>query len=81
MKKFTDSNITYTNYIETLQKDSKEFKLLTTTGELISYCDIHAANKNIYNEYEDKRTLAKAGVRMNDWITKLLTFKILSYLS
>lgn len=76
LKKFTDSNITYTNYIETLQKDSKEFKLLTTTGELISYCDIHAANKNIYNEYEDKRTLAKAGVRMNDWITKLLTFKI-----
>ena len=73
---FIKSNATFTKFVETLSKENKEYKFLTLTGKLISYCDVHAANKNIYNEYEDKRTLAKAGVRMNDWITKLLNYKI-----
>jgi hypothetical protein len=76
LDKFVKSNLTFTKFIETLGKDSKEYIFLTLTGQLISYCDVHAANKNIYNEYEDKRTLAKAGVRMNDWITKLLNYRI-----
>ena len=76
LDKFVKSNLTFTKFIETLGKDSKEYIFLTLTGQLISYCDVHAANKYIYNEYEDKRTLAKAGVRMNDWITKLINYKI-----
>ena len=54
----------------------RDFKFLTLTGQLVSYCDVHAANKETYNEYEDKRTIAKAGVRMNDWIDKLFNYKI-----
>lgn len=76
LAKFIKSDLTFTKFIETLDKGSKEYIFLTITGQLISYCDVHAANKSIYNEYEDKRTLAKAGVRMNDWITKLLTYRI-----
>lgn len=76
LDKFVNSNLTFTNFIESLGKDSNDYKFLIITGQLISYCDVHAANKNIYNEYKDKRTLAKAGVRMNDWITKLLNYRI-----
>lgn len=76
LDKYIESGLTFTQFIETLNKDGNEYKFLTLTGQLISYCDLHAANKNVYNEYEDKRTLAKAGVRMNDWITKLLNYKV-----
>ena len=76
LERFKESNTTFTKFIDTLNKNSKEFKFLTTLGQLVSYCDVHAANKNIYNEYEDKRTIAKAGVRMNAWIEKLLNYKI-----
>ena len=76
LDRFKESNTTFTKFIDTLNKNSKEFKFLTIVGQLVSYCDVHAANKNIYNEYEDKRTIAKAGVRMNAWIEKLLNYKI-----
>ena len=76
LDRFKESNTTFTKFINTLNKNSKEFKFLTIVGQLVSYCDVHAANKNIYNEYEDKRTIAKAGVRMNAWIEKLLNYKI-----
>ena len=76
LKNFEESNTTFTKFIDTLNKNSKEFKFLTIVGQLVSYCDLNAANKNMYNEYEDKRTIAKAGVRMNAWIEKLLNYKI-----
>ena len=76
LDRFKESNTTFTKFIDTLNKNSKEFKFLTIVGQLVSYCDVHAANKNIYNEYEDKRTIAKAGVRMNAWIETLLNYKI-----
>lgn len=74
--RFKESNQTFSSYINDLDHDSEDFKFLTLTGQLISYCDVHAANKEAYNEYEDKRTIAKAGVRMNDWIDKLFNYKI-----
>ena len=76
LDRFKESNTTFTKLIDILNKNSKEFKFLSIVGQLVSYCDVHAANKNIYNEYEDKRTIAKAGVRMNAWIEKLLNYKI-----
>ena len=76
LERFKESNKTFSNFIKDLDYDSEEFKFLTLTGQLVSYCDVHAANKETYNEYEDKRTIAKAGVRMNDWIDKLFNYKI-----
>lgn len=76
LKQFEVSGLTFTNFVESIDKESAEYQLLTRFGELVSYCDLHAANKKLYNQYEDNRTLGKAGVRMNDWLDKLLTYKI-----
>lgn len=76
LERFKESNKTFSSFIKDLDHDSEDFKFLTLTGQLVSYCDVHAANKETYNEYEDKRTIAKAGVRMNDWIDKLFNYKI-----
>jgi 5-methylcytosine-specific restriction protein B len=45
--------------------------------EIIAYCDSNAKDKHIYNQYKDKRVLALAFVRMNNWIEKLIQFKFL----
>ena len=76
LNQFNLSGLTFTNFVKGLNKERAEYQLLTLLGELVSYCDLHAANKNVYNQYDDKRSLGKAGVRMNDWLDKLLTYKI-----
>ena len=76
LSRFQESKKTFTQFIDSLNNESKEFQFFIITGQLVSYCDVHAANKNIFNEYEDNRTIAKAGVRMNDWIDKLFSYKI-----
>jgi hypothetical protein len=76
LNQFNESGLTFTNFVEALNIKSAEYQILTLLGELVSYCDLHAANKKVYNQYDDNRTLGKAGVRMNDWLDKLLTYKI-----
>lgn len=44
----------------------------------VAYFDAKSKDKNQYNEYEDKRTIAQAGIRQDDWITRLLKYKISS---
>ena len=73
---FKKSTLTVTKFIETLNNESNEFKFIKNICELISYCDESAPNKNLYNEYEDKRTLAKCGVWPDDWVKSLLNYKI-----
>lgn len=41
----------------------------------VSYFDAKSKDKNRYNEYEDKRTIARAGIRQDDWTTRLLKYK------
>lgn len=43
--------------------------------EVVSYCDVKAYNKHMYNEYPDKRTLAEASVRMGNWMEGTIKFK------
>ena len=43
--------------------------------EIISYCDLNARNKSVYNEYENDRVLAKAGIYMSKWLEKLVEYK------
>jgi hypothetical protein len=76
LDQFNNSGLTFTNFLKKLNLESVQYQLFTILGELISYCDLNAANKEVYNQYDDKRTLGKVGVRMNDWIDKLLTYKI-----
>ncbi len=49
--------------------------ILKLLFEITSYCDTKAKDKNLYNQYNDKRTLAMAYVRMNHWVEKLILFK------
>ncbi|MBR4133977.1 MAG: AAA family ATPase [Bacteroidales bacterium] len=42
---------------------------------LVSYCDTNASDKGSYNDYDDKRTIAKASIRQNAWVRQWLTFK------
>ena len=48
---------------------------LTKIFEVIAYCDNHAKDKNTYNQYDDKRALADAFVRMNSWTERLIQFR------
>lgn len=63
LKEAFDSNIEYKDFGEILFR-------------LIAYCDSKAYRKNELNHYNDKRVLALAFVRMNNWIEQLLAYKI-----
>ena len=43
--------------------------------EIISYCDYNGRDKNTFNKYDDKRVIAKASVRMGNWIDGLVKLK------
>ncbi len=65
----------YDQIQETAKEDPKVHVILELLFEIIAYCDIRARNKNFYNQYDDKRCLAEAAVRMNTWVQHLILFK------
>jgi len=62
-------------FLEFIEKNVEYKELLELMGKIISICDLNASNKEYFNPYQDKRTVAKAGVRQNDWIINLLKYK------
>lgn len=75
-KTFLITNKREYNKLKLLFESSEELaefgKVLFT---LISYCDLRADRKKEFNQYDDKRTLAMASVRMNNWVEHLITYK------
>lgn len=68
------------NYIKIQEEAEKREDLkivLDLLFEVITYCDIHAKDKLIFNQYEDKRALADAFVRMNNWTEKLIQYRLM----
>ncbi|MBM3455329.1 MAG: hypothetical protein FJX80_09305 [Bacteroidetes bacterium] len=65
----------FKDYYIGLNQDSEEYTITNSIAKLISYCDSNAAFKNELNETTDKRVLAKAGVRQNNWFENLIEFK------
>lgn len=70
-----------------LSNDYKKFQLEASKSEaiyniqcllfeIISYSDFNAKEKLKWNKYDDKRTIADASVRMNNWIDHLIRFKL-----
>lgn len=51
-------------------------KLLELLGRLISIFDTNGYNKKEWNPYDDKRAIASAGVRQNDWTLSLLQYRL-----
>ncbi|MCP2027423.1 MoxR-like ATPase [Flavobacterium sp. HSC-32F16] len=75
-KTFLLTNRKEYNELKQLFVDSQDLavfgKLLFT---VITYCDSNAHKKRELNAYEDKRVLALAFVRMNNWVEQLITYK------
>ena len=69
------NNFNYINFIKEFDINSNEYKVLLCIGELVAHIDFQGANKNEFNKYDDKRTIAKAYVRQNDWVINLLNYK------
>lgn len=65
----------FATFLESLE-DGPEKNLFLLLGKFISHVDYHAANKNSWNETEDKRIVAKAAVRQFKWVESLLEFKV-----
>ena len=75
-QKYLTLDSTYSDFILTLSQESEEYKLIYSIGKLVSYIDLNAANKNELNEYDDKRTLARSGIRQTLWLKYLLEYKV-----
>lgn len=60
---------------KTLENNNKFKEFGKILLSLISYCDSNAYKKQELNDYEDKRVLALAYVRMNNWIEQLISYK------
>lgn len=68
-------NLDYEAFNTLATKDTTVKTIKESIFTLVSYCDQNASDKNSYNEYENKRTIAKAGIRQNAWVKQWLTFK------
>ncbi|WP_052107715.1 McrB family protein, partial [Clostridium novyi] len=62
--------------LELYKVESEEYRFLKIIGELVAYIDSKAANKNIYNQYEDKRVIANPFIRQNIWVQSLIKYKV-----
>lgn len=62
-------------YFSKLPPENKFAPIRNLFFEIISYCDDRANRKEFYNKYEDNRTLARAGVRMNNWCENIYAYK------
>lgn len=57
------------------ETDSEVNDIKKCIFRLVAYCDVNASDKDTYNAYIDKRTIAKTGIRQNAWVRQLLSFK------
>jgi hypothetical protein len=57
------------------KNEEDKYNFLSLLYEVVAYVDKNAYNKNVYNHYEDKRTLALTFVRQNDWVKNLINYK------
>ena len=76
IQKYRFKGIGFTDFLNSLDKSSDEYKLFRLIAELYSYCDLRAPNKEVFNNYDDKRSLADSGVRQYAWVINLLDYKI-----
>lgn len=75
-KQFLLNNKKEYNELKQLFEDSQDLNYFgKSIFTVISYCDSNAHKKRELNEYDDKRVLALAFVRMNNWVEQLITYK------
>jgi hypothetical protein len=74
-KRFEGKYKTYKKVIDKLDHESAEYEFLILAAQLVSYCDMNAADKKKLNDYDDNRTLARAFVRQTSWMKSLILYK------
>lgn len=74
-EKTNESNFDFRELINEYEKNLLEYKTLVVLGELVSYLDSKAANKNEFNKYDDGRVVARCGVFQDAWVKNLLRYK------
>lgn len=65
----------FQEFIDT-QASSRTKDYLTLIGQLIAYLDTKGYNKQVWNRYADKRTVANANVRQNVWVRHIMGYAI-----
>lgn len=68
----------YKQFQDEASKNQTLQSVLTQVNKIASYCDKNAKDKELYNQYEDNRILAKAAVRQNAWLRKIIEYKFSS---
>jgi hypothetical protein len=76
LKDFIKSKVVFSKFLYRFDETDMDFRFLLLCGELVAYIDRHAYNKKVWNQYSDKRTLARSSVNQTRWIQGLITFKI-----
>ena len=66
----------YAKFNELAESDPLVKPIKDCIFKLVSYCDLNACDKESYNDYDDKRTIARAGIRQNAWVRQWLTYKM-----
>lgn len=70
------ANGKFSGFLARYPEGSPEHELVLLIGRFVAHADYNGFNKNLWNEYPDKRVYAKAGVRQNLWLENLLRYKI-----
>ena len=71
----TTVNFNTQNFLDKYKNQEVKYNLLTLINEVGSYVDENAFGKVKYNQYEDKRVIAKLNLKPNYWIKGLLSYK------
>jgi hypothetical protein len=74
--RFVLSKLPFTEFQESIKNELIESEFIDLVGKTIAYIDYNSANKNVLNEYSDKRTMAKSGVNQSLWLRGFLKLKI-----
>lgn len=65
----------YPQFIEKAKIDRRVKIIKDLIFTLVAYCDAKACDKQKLNQYEDKRIIAKSGIRQNAWVKQWLKYK------
>jgi len=70
-----ESKLSFQSFLTQTSENTEEYKFLMLCGELVAYIDKTAYNKNQWNKYPDRRTIANANIKPADWIRNLIGYK------
>ena len=65
----------YDQFSQLADSDKRVDDIRKVIFKLIAHCDYQAKDKNVLNEYQDKRIVARCNIRQNSFIVQLLKYK------